>query len=97
MVKGLISQLTVSVTVSPFGILMALTMLPKSIFSIIGKIIIQMRIAMGMETLAYSNFPSTSGTMGNSLPIAIPAIIQAATQRLRKRSKNDIPSLVLIS
>ncbi len=62
-----------------------------------GKIIIQMRIAMGMETLAYSNFPSTSGTMGNSFPIAIPAIIQAATQRLRKRSKNDIPSLVLIS
>ena len=83
MLKGLISQLTVSVIVKPLGILMAFTMLPKSIFSIIGKIIIHIKMAMGMETLAYSSLPRNSGTRGKNLPRAMPATMHKATHKVR--------------
>jgi len=82
-VKGLINQLTTRVTVNPLGFLNALTMLPKSILSIMGKIMIQIRRAMGMDTLAYSSRPKVSGTMGNHFPMAMPARMHNVTQRVR--------------
>jgi hypothetical protein len=61
-----------------------------------GKIMIQIRIAMGIDTLAYSNFPRVSGITGNNLPSAIPTTMQAATHTLKYLSKNDIPCILLI-
>ena len=83
MVNGLINQFTTKVMVSPLGILKAFTILPKSIFSIMGKIMIQIKIAIGIETLAYSSLPKVSGTTGNSFPIAIPATMHKTTHRVR--------------
>ncbi len=49
-----------------------------------------MSIAMGKETLAYSNWSSASGIPGKNLPTAIPAMIHKATQSVKNLSKNDI-------
>jgi hypothetical protein len=65
-------------------------MLLKSTFSIIGKIISQIRRATGIETFAYSSLPSASGTVGNRTPIATPSPIQIATQIVRYFAKNPI-------
>src|SRR5690554_1366189 len=80
MVKGLISQFTVVVMASPLGSLRTPTMALKSIWAIIGKIIAQIRIAMGMDTCAYSNRDRVSGTEGASWPRATPTTIARATQ-----------------
>ena len=53
-VNGLINQFTTVVTTSPCGSRRTPTIDPKSIWTIIGKIIAQIRIATGTETLAYS-------------------------------------------
>jgi hypothetical protein len=53
-VNGLISQFTTVVTTSPRGSRRTPTIDPKSIWTIIGKIIAQMRIATGTDTFAYS-------------------------------------------
>src|SRR5690625_409056 len=50
-VNGLINQLMVVVKINPLGFLVALTILLKSIFNIIGKIINQIKIAVGIDTL----------------------------------------------
>ena len=52
MENGLMSQLVTQVTNSPLGFFPTLRMLWKSTFSIIGYIITQIRIAMGMDTRA---------------------------------------------
>ena len=91
-VNGFISQFTVSVTVRPFGIVKAFAILPKSIFNIMGKIIIHIRIAIGIDTFAYSNEPNVSGTIGASFPSVMPASMQSATHTLKYRSKNEMPS-----
>ncbi|CUL75127.1 hypothetical protein LM80661_190099 [Listeria monocytogenes] len=49
--NGFISQLVTQVTINPLGFFDTLTILPKSIFNIIGKIINQIKIAVGIETL----------------------------------------------
>src|SRR5690606_13317559 len=90
-VKGLISQFVVQVTISPFGFFVALTMLEKSIFSIIGYIMSHIRIATGMDTFAYSNLLKVSGIAGINCPIATPAIMHAATHSVRYFSKNPNP------
>ena len=51
MVKGLISQFVAHVTIRPFGFFETFMILLKSIFNIIGKIINQIKIAVGIETL----------------------------------------------
>ena len=43
----------------------------------------QINIAMGMDTLAYSNFPNVSGIAGQSLPMPIPATMHKPTHKLR--------------
>src|SRR5690554_6109082 len=80
MVKGLISQLTVVVMANPFGSFLTPTMALKSIWAIIGKIIAQIRMAMGIDTWAYSNRARVSGTDGASWPRATPTTIARATQ-----------------
>jgi hypothetical protein len=62
-------------------------MLEKSIFSIIGYIISQISIAIGIETCAYSNLLSNLGIKGRYCPINIPAMIQSSTQTLKYLSK----------
>src|SRR5690554_7124753 len=79
MVKGLISQLTVVVMARPLGSLRTPTMALKSIWAIIGKIIAQIRMAMGMDTWAYSKRESASGIEGASCPRATPATMASAT------------------
>src|SRR5690554_4093177 len=79
-VKGLISQFTMVVMASPFGSFLTPTIAPKSICAIIGKIIAQIRIAIGMDTWAYSKRDRVSGIPGANWPKATPAIIARATQ-----------------
>src|SRR5699024_5722538 len=50
-VNGLINQLMVVVKINPLVFLVALTILLKSIFNIIGKIINQIKIAVVIDTL----------------------------------------------
>src|SRR5690606_2488040 len=80
MVKGLISQLTMVVMARPLGSLRTPTMALKSICAIIGKIMAQIRMAVGIETWAYSNRDRVSGIEGASWPSATPATIASATQ-----------------
>src|SRR5690554_7085965 len=65
MVKGLISQFTTVVMASPFGSFRTPTTALKSICAIIGKIIAQIRMAMGMDTWAYSKRDRVSGIEGD--------------------------------
>ena len=64
MVKGLISQLVTQVTYSPRGFLPTFLMLAKSTFIIMGKIISQIRTAMGIETFSYSSCDNNEGISG---------------------------------
>ncbi len=50
MVKGLISQFTMVVMARPFGSLRTPTTALKSIWAIIGKIMAQIRMAIGIDT-----------------------------------------------
>jgi hypothetical protein len=86
-VNGLMSQFTTRVMVSPFGWRRTPRMLAKSICTIMGKIISQMRIATGTETCAYVKRASVSGTAGRSWPMATPATMQSATHTVRYRPK----------
>ena len=49
------------------------------------------KIAIGIDTFAYSNFPKNSGTDGRNFPIRIPIPIQRITHIVRYFSKNPIP------
>ncbi len=64
MVKGLISQFTTVVMANPLGSFLTSRIAPKSIWAIIGKIMAQIRMAMGIETWAYSKWDSVSGIEG---------------------------------
>jgi|GEM_PF-3013992 len=55
-----------------------------------GYIINQMRVATGMDTLAYSNLLNVCGTTGSHWPMAIPITMHNATHIVRYFSKNDI-------
>ena len=66
----------------------------KSIFSIIGNIIIQMRIAIGIDTLAYSNLLKKEGMVGKYFPIRTPVTMHRATHIDKYFSKKLIPWLV---
>src|SRR5690554_7815668 len=79
MVKGLISQFTMVVMASPFGSLRTPTIALKSICAITGEIIAQIRMAMGMDTWAYSKRDRVSGIEGASCPRATPATMASAT------------------
>jgi hypothetical protein len=82
-VNGLMSQFTVSGDTSPLGSRRTPTIDPKSIWTIIGKIIAQMRIATGTDTLAYSYLDRVSGIPGSHWPSATPTTIANATHRVR--------------
>jgi hypothetical protein len=51
----------------------------------------QMRMAIGIDTCAYSNRESAAGTAGRNRPTRIPATMQRITQTERFFSKNPIP------
>ena len=60
MLKGFTSQLTNNVTARPRGLAKTPRSPPKSIFSIMGKIMSQMRMAIGTftwESVPNSSFP----------------------------------------
>jgi hypothetical protein len=87
----LISQFVTQVTISPFGFFVAVIMLEKSIFSIIGYIMSHIRIATGIDTFAYSNLLKVSGITGINCLMATPTIIHAATHSVRYFSKKTNP------
>ena len=91
MVNGFISQFVVQVMANPRGRLTECAILPKSTFTIMGYIMIQIRIATGMDTFAYSHFEIVSGNADHSLPTATPVMMQIATHRLRYFSKKLRP------
>lgn len=70
MVKGLMSQLVTQVIVKPFGLFVTWTILVKSIFSIMGYIISHIKMAIGMDTWAYSNRLNVLGMTGATCPTA---------------------------
>ena len=79
MVNGLISQLVTPVIRIPFGLRPTFFTLLKSTFSIIRKIISQIRMATGMEHWRIR----TDATLRNGWDILtdqMPATIQTATQ-----------------
>ncbi|MCK7508489.1 MAG: hypothetical protein MZV70_33515 [Desulfobacterales bacterium] len=98
-VKGFTHQLMKSVRRTGLPLLPARTTLPKSIFTIMGYIIMNRQIAMGMET---TGAPPTVIDMesrvlakvGAALPSSIPATIQSATHTVRYFSKG---LLILLS
>ena len=94
MVNGLISQFTTVVMARPFGSFLTFTMALKSICAIIGKIIAQIRMAIGIDTWAYSKRDSVSGTTGASWPRATPATIAKATQTDRYLPNRSMPPLM---
>jgi len=66
MVNGLIAQLINKVRTTGLGVFTALTTSTKSIFTIIGYIIKNRQIAMGIDTLYIereSNLTATSGSL----------------------------------
>ncbi|MNT38159.1 hypothetical protein D3C72_1743420 [compost metagenome] len=56
---------------------------PKSIFSSIGIIMIQMRMPTGRFTWAYSMLPIAWNAPGIACPSAIPTTMHRATQMVR--------------
>jgi hypothetical protein len=92
MVKGLMPQLTTSVRRTGLGLRPALTTSPKSIFTMMGYIMKNRQIAMGMET---TGAPSTKidipsrvfARSGASLPRPMPARMHRPTQSVSWRSK----------
>src|SRR6056297_2507786 len=54
-----------------------------------------MRMATGIETFAYSNLLSVSGTAGINLPTATPATMQSATHSVKYRPNTPISSATL--
>jgi len=89
MVNGFIAQLMNNVKATGLGVFAALTTSEKSIFTIIGYIIKNRQIAMGMDILYIereSNFIATSGAI---FPKKMPAPMQSKTQSVRYFSKTD--------
>ena len=82
-VKGLISQFTIQVRNNPFGFLPTCFTLRKSTFIIIGYIITQIRIAIGIDIPEISSLPSLSGIAGINRPINTPTSMQPSTHHVR--------------
>jgi len=92
--KGLTTQFTNSVIMSPAGFRPTFLTEEKSTFIIIGVIISHMRTAMGRFTWLPSpgsirRIEATAA--GSSLPSRIPAPMQKKTQIESRRSKNPSP------
>jgi hypothetical protein len=87
----LISQFTAVVIASPLGSRRTPMTALKSICAIMGKIIAQIRMAMGMDTWAYSKRDRVSGTEGASCPRTTPATMARATQTDSYRSTSPMP------
>lgn len=86
MEKGFTSQLTSNVTINPFGLLPTLRIDAKSTFIIIGMIMSQIRMAMGIFTWLpspHSKDRSEAATPGKNFPIAIPTTMQSPTHNVR--------------
>ena len=88
MVNGLMAQLTNSVNQTGFPLLPALMTEAKSIFTMIGYIMKNRQIAMGMETTGASlterAIPSSvRAKPGAALPSRMPATMQSPTQTVR--------------
>lgn len=77
--NGLISQLLPVDMRIPKGFFLTFLMDWKSIFIIMGKIIIQMSTAMGRFCPAYWSFSKTAGMPGRYFPIRMPAAIIGRT------------------
>jgi hypothetical protein len=94
-VKGLMHQLTMRVRRTGRALLPAATTSAKSIFTMIGYIMKNRQIAIGMDT---TGAPPTSRVMpsrerarpGARRPSVIPAIMQRRTQTVRRRSNPSI-------
>ena len=85
--NGLISQFTPTVEAMPRQCCPTSRSAAGSIFSSIGTIISQTSTATGMLTCATVASPMTWKTAGIICPSAMPAMMQSATHRVRKRSK----------
>ena len=83
MVKGLISQLIVSVITSPFGRRPTALSEPRSMAIIIGYTMAQISTATMRLTEAYSMAASALNSSGIRLPRASPARMHSATQSVR--------------
>ena len=83
MEKGFTAQLIKSVTPMPRQCSLTRDKAVKSIFTSIGMIINQIRIATGKLTLAISTEPMLWNTVGKKCPNAIPTMMQKATQTVR--------------
>ena len=81
--NGLISQLTTSVTPMPRQCRPTSASARGSIFSSIGTIISQTRMATGRFTCATVALPIAWNTPGTAWPSAMPATMQSATQSVR--------------
>jgi hypothetical protein len=57
---------------------------------------IQIRIAIGMDTEAYSSLDKNPGIAGTYLPSRMPAAMQSNTQMVRYFSKKPMPSFFFI-
>ena len=90
--NGFIAQLASRVRAIGFGLRVALLISSKLICTIMGYIMPNRRIAMGIETWATSNLARISEICGNTLPRTVQAPIPKATHRVRYLS--HIPSLL---
>ncbi len=88
--NGLTSQFTPTVAAIPRQWLLTCPSAARSIFSSMGTIISQTSTATGRLTCATVASPIAWKTAGTSCPSAIPAMMQSATQGVRKRSNTPM-------
>ena len=82
-------QLMNKVNATGLGVFTTLTTSEKSIFTIMGYIIKNRQIAMGMDTLYIERESNLTATPGAVFPKKIPAPMQMSTQSVRYFSKTD--------
>ena len=87
MVNGLTSQLITKVRITGLGVFPAFITSAKSIFTIIGYIIKNRHIAIGIDTLAIAMPSKVLAAPGATLPKNIPAIMHINTQKVKYLSK----------
>ena len=88
-VNGLIPQLIIRVINTGFGVFADFITCVKSIFTMIGYIIKNKQMAIGIETWYMEKSFRAIAKSGAFFPIKIPAKIQSSTQIVRYCSKKD--------
>ncbi len=89
MVNGLIAQLIKRVSPTGLGVFAAFNTSAKSILTMIGYIIKNKHMAIGMDTRYIEREFSLKASSGIASPMPIPAPIQSITQSVRYFSKKD--------